>query len=525
MFFDDAFEEKVGFEKARGLNKYVDTLIRVIQESGSEHFDNFSPHPRKIYTPYGGRYVFDLPQGNCLVIHLKDKDKIQHKKRWSQCMYMYYLLGYKIAASDLTEMEKKVKQENTYILTLDGDVKFDPPAVALLVDLMKKDRNIGAACGRTHPEHDANSLNWITWYQKFEYAIGHWLTKTTEHMFGYVLCSPGCFSLFHADALISNNVMRRFTVRTKAAFECVQYDQGEDRWLCTLLVKKGYRIHYLASSHSYTYCPTDLEEFFKQRKRWIPSTAINIWDLVNHFRVTKIVNENVRLHYVLYQFCLLVTTVIGPGSMFLMLVSAVETLFQVSKQMSMMWNLLSILVYSIICLYCKENTVLKVSKLATFGYACLMIFFQVDVLIQIMKDGMGSPAFVYSMIFGISMLTTGLLHIKEVTCLLGIVVYVPLIPSMYLLLMIYTVTHVDDVSWGTREGIPTPKANKADDNAANGHKPGNKAQLGTAKEWFLSKALKSLPENKCVFQTENPALLDVVKKIKVLEERILALER
>jgi hypothetical protein len=33
-------------------------------------------------------------------------------------------------------------------------------------------------------------------YQKFEYAIGHWLQKATEHMIGCVLCSPGCFSLF-----------------------------------------------------------------------------------------------------------------------------------------------------------------------------------------------------------------------------------------------------------------------------------------------------------------------------------------
>ena len=34
------------------------------------------------------------------------------------------------------------------------------------------------------------------WYQAFEYAIGHWLQKATEHVMGCVLCSPGCFSLF-----------------------------------------------------------------------------------------------------------------------------------------------------------------------------------------------------------------------------------------------------------------------------------------------------------------------------------------
>lgn len=37
----------------------------------------------------------------------------------------------------------------------------------------------------------------MQWYQMFEYAIGHWLQKATEHMMGCVLCrlsfDAGCF--------------------------------------------------------------------------------------------------------------------------------------------------------------------------------------------------------------------------------------------------------------------------------------------------------------------------------------------
>ena len=51
----------------------------------------------------------------------------------------------------MTEERKKVKAENTYLLTLDGDVSFRPQAVLLLVDLMKQNKNLGAACGRLHP--------------------------------------------------------------------------------------------------------------------------------------------------------------------------------------------------------------------------------------------------------------------------------------------------------------------------------------------------------------------------------------
>lgn len=48
-------------------------------------------------------------------------------------------------------------------------------------------------------------------YQMFEYAIGHWLQKATEHVLGCVLCSPGCFSLFRGKAVMDDNVMRTYT--------------------------------------------------------------------------------------------------------------------------------------------------------------------------------------------------------------------------------------------------------------------------------------------------------------------------
>lgn len=66
----------------------------------------------------------------------------------------------------------------------------------------------------------------MVWYQMFEYAIGHWLQKATEHMIGCVLCSPGCFSLFRGKALMDDNVMRRYTTQSNQARHYVQYDQG-----------------------------------------------------------------------------------------------------------------------------------------------------------------------------------------------------------------------------------------------------------------------------------------------------------
>ena len=66
----------------------------------------------------------------------------------------------------------------------------------------------------------------MVWYQKFEYAISHWLQKATEHVIGCVLCSPGCFSLFRGSALMDDNVMKKYTTPPTEARHYVQYDQG-----------------------------------------------------------------------------------------------------------------------------------------------------------------------------------------------------------------------------------------------------------------------------------------------------------
>ena len=67
----------------------------------------------------------------------------------------------------------------------------------------------------------------MVWYQKFEYAVSHWLQKATEHVTGCVLCSPGCFSLFRAKALMNDNVAQKYTTPPAEASHYVQYDQGK----------------------------------------------------------------------------------------------------------------------------------------------------------------------------------------------------------------------------------------------------------------------------------------------------------
>ena len=66
-------------------------------------------------------------------------------------MYMHRILGLGIMDQPIDEKYKTAVAQNTYILALDGDVDFKPDAVLILLDMMKRNQEVAAACGRIHP--------------------------------------------------------------------------------------------------------------------------------------------------------------------------------------------------------------------------------------------------------------------------------------------------------------------------------------------------------------------------------------
>lgn len=454
IFFDDAFELSDEDDELMQVNIFVRQLVTTINDAAKNvHQCDITLRPPKKYpTPYGGRLEWVMPGQNKLIAHLKDKLKIRHRKRWSQVMYMYYLLGHRLMALPYDVNRKAIIAENTYILTLDGDINFKPKAVNLLVDLMKKNRNLGAACGRIHPVGTGP----MVWYQMFEYAIGHWLHKSTEHMFGCVLCSPGCFSLFRAKALMDDNVMRRYTAKSEKANHYVQYDQGEDRWLCTLLLQRGYRVEYSAASDAYTNCPDSFGEFYTQRRRWAPSTMANIVDLLSNQKKTVAINDSISTPYIWYQGMLMFGTILGPGTIFLMLVGSMNGVFGISNWDSFLINLAPIALYMIICFTCPQDIQILVAQILSTIYALLMMAVFVGIALQMIEDSILSPTNFFFLCLLASFFIAACAHPQEFKCFFPIVLYLLAVPSMYLLLMIYSLINLNVVTWGTRE-IQTKK--------------------------------------------------------------------
>ncbi|ELT92724.1 hypothetical protein CAPTEDRAFT_22207, partial [Capitella teleta] len=455
IWFDDAFELHMVGDKSYSVNKFVKQFCQVIQDAA------FAVHrvrianldkPEKIVTPYGGQFKYTFPGGNKMYVHLKDKMLIRHKKRWSQVMYMYYLLGENLwARRDLSSKQKQITSENTFILALDGDVDFQPDAVRMLLDLMKRDLNVAATCGRIHPIGSGP----MVWYQKFEYAVGHWMSKSTEHVLGCVLCSPGCFSLFRGSALMDDNVMKTYTRRPTEGIHYVQYDQGEDRWLCTLLLQQGFKVEYSAAADALTYCPEGFGEFFNQRRRWTPSTFANILDLLSSAGRTVQNNQNISTLYMIYQASLFVSSILGPSTIFLVIVNSLNIAINIGKTWSFVLVIIPMVLYILICLLAKPDVQIMTSAVLSTLMAVVQIVVLVGIMRQVASDSVCHPNTMLLIFMTGSFVIGGLMHPQEATTLVHGFIYYLAIPTMYLLLIVYSICNMNVVSWGTREEVKT----------------------------------------------------------------------
>ncbi|XP_030646443.1 chitin synthase chs-2-like [Chanos chanos] len=478
IYFDDAFKDVKG-SKERHANEYAETLVEVIREVYtifSEEdpcvFKKRPPLPNQkiLRTPYGGRLEYTLPKGNVLMVHFKDKQLIRHKKRWSQIMYLYYLLGwrlnskyFKMFARGGNESRLKAalqkEKENTYILALDGDTDFQPSALMLLIDRLKLYPEVGAVCGRIHP----TGTGPMVWYQKFEYAVGHWMQKTAEHVFGSVLCSPGCFSLFRGAALMDDNVMKRYTTKATEASHYVQYDQGEDRWLCTLLLQQGWRVEYNAAADAYTNAPEEFKEFYNQRRRWGPSTLANTIDLLGSGDLTCQRNSSISKPYILYQIVATGASILGPATICLMIAGSFTFIFDIEPNNSLLLATLPPIIYLGLCFKLKGDIQIKIAAVLSILYAFLMTATILSIIGDMVRqETFFTPAglFLITMVF--MYIATAAFHPQEFSLIIYGFLYFLCIPSGYLLLTIYSIVNMNNVTWGTRESGGQAKAQTAD---------------------------------------------------------------
>ena len=148
----------------------------------------------------------------------------------------------------------------------------------------------------------------------------------------------------------------RLLIFSKLMVSCFPL-KGEDRWLCTLLLKQRFRVEYCAASDALTFAPEGFYEFYKQRRRWAPSTMANILDLLMDGNTVRKNNQNISRPYIFYHLCLFISSILTPGTIFLLIMGAILTAFPtIEPWLALLLNGLPVAIFIISIFLAKEDT-------------------------------------------------------------------------------------------------------------------------------------------------------------------------
>jgi len=426
-------------------------------------------------TWYGAVVRIQFPRrpegpGLSMYVHMKHGDCVKRKKRWSQNVYVKIILD-TVCSRDNTMF--KLTDHSVYILMLDGDTQWNKKSLDIMRNVMAQDDRTGAICGRIIPISKAACSNPVVWYQIFEYAAGHWMQKTAEHVLGTVLCSPGCFSLVRLAALYrragqpytvaDDCAIQQYSVEVTEARDVLMLDQGEDRMLSGLIVQNGWTIQYCASAEAVTHCPESFRDFFIQRRRWISSTLANLYHVLGISPVIVRGNSSVSFLFIFYVAATFASSIFGPATIILVVIGAISLAFQWNGAIVYIigigipgWFVMTLYLFNIDM--GKDTGRAKAKKLdmqidTAFAiciiYVIIMTAVSVGIAIQTVADPVGPDSIFLFTIAGIFVITA-VAH-GEVKLLCYGLVYLLLLPTMYMILVIFAIANLHDQSWGTRE--------------------------------------------------------------------------
>ena len=313
LLFDDS---AIGRGKRMENSVYVKNLDIVLKEFNI-------PTVGFQETSYGVRLITEIVNPTrhlsiSFIIHYKSNALVYNRKRWSHVLVICEAL------SNAPTMN--MDPDRLFFFFCDGDTRFSKLSLDLMRADLLNDPDCGAVCGRIFPEGDSTSL--ILLYQQFEFAVGQWLAKTFEHVFGTVLCCAGPITMVRARALLGPRVrlsnalsscpLSRYSLLVSTPEELLQYDLGEDRALTSLFIIYGWRTRYNSLAKAYCRSPEDLNGFLVQRRRWLPSTMMNTLLLLQNQASVLRTNNSVSIFFLFYLILNFVLSFLQPATVLLL---------------------------------------------------------------------------------------------------------------------------------------------------------------------------------------------------------------
>lgn len=179
-----------------------------------------------------------------------------------------------------------------YLLMLDTDTKVDASGLRILADYLDSNPFTSGVCGETSLTNKGE--NFVAMSQYFEYYITHYTLKSMESVFGNVLVLSGCFALYRVSLLLNKDLIEKYSEEQSTNIYNANITQlGEDRLFTNLLLQfyPKFTSKYIEKAKCYTEGPTNIKTLLCQRRRWTNSLIFCNWMLLRKLPMYSLVNK------------------------------------------------------------------------------------------------------------------------------------------------------------------------------------------------------------------------------------------
>jgi len=400
-----------------------------------------------------------------------------------------------------------------YLILLDtGTVPDLVRGIALssLIIPMKNDLDIAGTCGEMELDNTINCSNLTLCAQFLEYKYAHVVDKHFEGLFGFISVLPGAFSAYRWNALNNSTTLSEYfkTIGDDKA-DCAMANRylAEDRIFCWVLFameNQGNILRFIPDAMAKTDAPEMFGEFMLQRRRWINGSNFAMYYVLQKYQEIYNTKHFVRhLFFIILYIYYIIQAFLGYiilGTYYFVYYMICEKNFKKdSISTSLIMSIyLFIIIFTIIAsltvkpvrvvscnkgnkeeevkfkrrtIYVIMSSILALFNLASFILGIYTIFNgsfvnpdkanfgTANEYLEAYKQYWGA---LFLAAVGLGNYVLPLLYQPYMICLWlnNFLQYLLFLPTYAIILNIFAVCNIDDVSWGNRDS----KAYMSDDN-------------------------------------------------------------
>jgi cellulose synthase/poly-beta-1,6-N-acetylglucosamine synthase-like glycosyltransferase len=394
------------------------------------------------YQDFGCRIIRGIYEDIPYYLYIKG-DTLVSGKRYSILLF----------ADIVNNFYRSTPPASTAIVFMDADTKTSGKSIYYLLNELEKNPRCGGATGFLTVEND-QPRNIIVLIQEFYlYFLGNTIHKAADSLFNKCIVLPGAFSIVKYSAFMECLDEFSKIPRDNDINSINKLELGEDRYLTTLMIRKGYCTKYVHKAIAKTTVPNTLASLITQQRRWSQSIWSNMIELLFGKKLNKF--SIIQYYVLLIHFTNSLTTLWSFSLL------ATQIWYQSSNNSWIaaicLWFYALILSISFM-----NKTAQNIGFWLKINVSFFVVLYNYNLFVNIAKIIKIHPLITLATVVALAILYLIIekyfssKYIKTSRLFSGLILYFVLGIPIFTVIYLYAIANLDNKNWGTR-GIEASK--------------------------------------------------------------------